>query len=96
MKLTWAVLFALIFIGIRVVYTLVALVTSDPSLNPTTGSLTIRVVLSFLPDLISTLILVGAGFITRHIRQDMMNRGVGHELSPGSKGYQTQERPVIV
>ncbi|KAL1882533.1 hypothetical protein Plec18167_002949 [Paecilomyces lecythidis] len=57
---------ALVFIGIRVFYSLVALSTERASLNPTTGSLAIRVVLGFLPELIATLIYIAAGFATQN------------------------------
>ncbi|EPS27172.1 hypothetical protein PDE_02115 [Penicillium oxalicum 114-2] len=59
-----AVVFALSFIGLRVIYTLVALCTQKPSLNPVTGSLAIRVVLSFLPEVIATLAFILSGFQT--------------------------------
>lgn len=61
---------ALVFTGIRVIYSLVALVTQNPTLSPATGSLAVRVVLSFLPELISTLILLVGGILTRDIRKD--------------------------
>lgn len=43
-----AVAFSLVFIGIRVFYSLAALCTQRASLNPVTGLLVIRVVLGFL------------------------------------------------
>ncbi|KAL2196106.1 hypothetical protein P885DRAFT_61306 [Corynascus similis CBS 632.67] len=52
--------------GIRVFYSLVALTTRRPSLSPVTGSLAVRVVLSFLPELIATLAFVAAGMWTRN------------------------------
>ena len=60
---------ALVFSGVRIFYTLVALTTRDADLNPSTGKLAIRVVLSFLMELISALILVGAGLATRNASQ---------------------------
>ncbi|AEO67513.1 aa703609-746e-4304-a73b-e246a9707016 [Thermothielavioides terrestris] len=53
-------------IGIRVLYTLAALTTRRASLNPVTGSLAVRVVLGFLPELLATLVFVVAGARTRH------------------------------
>ncbi|OQE40013.1 hypothetical protein PENCOP_c006G05633 [Penicillium coprophilum] len=63
--LLMAVTFSLVFIGIRVFYSLTALCTQRVSLNPVTGSLAIRVVLDFLPEVISTLSFILAGIITR-------------------------------
>ncbi|KAF4462933.1 C6 zinc finger domain-containing [Fusarium albosuccineum] len=63
-----AVIVALVFIGIRVIYTLVALTSNEAKLNPATGSLAIRVVLSFLPELIAVIIFLIAGLFSRNIR----------------------------
>ncbi|KAF4951714.1 hypothetical protein FSARC_12837 [Fusarium sarcochroum] len=63
-----AVIITLVFVGIRVIYTLIALTSNDADLNPITGTLAIRVVLSFLPELIAALILLAAGLLTRNIR----------------------------
>ncbi|KAJ5316744.1 hypothetical protein PENANT_c016G11537 [Penicillium antarcticum] len=66
--------FALIFIGIRVFYSLVYLCTQKQNLNPTTGSLATRVILGFLVELIPVICLIVAGFITqsasRNYRQE--------------------------
>ncbi|KAF5007364.1 hypothetical protein FDECE_6295 [Fusarium decemcellulare] len=67
-RLLIAVIVALVFIGIRVIYTLVALTSNDAKLNPATGSLAIRVVLSFLPELIAVIIFLIAGLYSRSIR----------------------------
>ncbi|KAL6232202.1 hypothetical protein BDW75DRAFT_247340 [Aspergillus navahoensis] len=63
--LLMAVAFSLVFIGIRVFYSLAALCTQRASLNPVTGSLTIRVVLGFLPEVISTLAYIFSGIRTQ-------------------------------
>ncbi|KAL2022921.1 hypothetical protein VTK56DRAFT_4136 [Thermocarpiscus australiensis] len=60
-----AVAFSLVFIGIRVFYSLAALCTQRASLNPVTGSLAIRVVLGFLPEVIAALAYIFAGFKTQ-------------------------------
>lgn len=60
---------SLVFIGIRVLYGLVAESTQKADLNPVTGSLAIRVVLSFLPELIAVLIFVFEGFRTRDVQR---------------------------
>lgn len=62
---------ALVFVGIRVIYTLVAFVTQNKSLSPSTGTLAVRVVLSLLPELAATLIFIAAGFITKDARSDI-------------------------
>jgi hypothetical protein len=61
------VLLATVFVGIRVLYGLIAESTQKRKLNPVTGSLAIRTVLELLPELITTLILVFVGFRTRYI-----------------------------
>lgn len=60
---------ALVFIGIRIIYTLVAFTSQTPYLSPTTGAMPIRVVLAFLPTLLATLAFVAAGFATRNIKR---------------------------
>jgi hypothetical protein len=57
----------MVLIGIRVLYALIALTTRRPSLNPVTGSIAVRVVLSFLPELITTLLFIVAGWRTRNL-----------------------------
>ncbi|ORY61459.1 uncharacterized protein BCR38DRAFT_411332 [Pseudomassariella vexata] len=60
-----SVCFSLAFVGIRVFCSLAALCTQKAYLNPTTGSLAIRVVLFFLSELIATLAYITAGFKTQ-------------------------------
>ncbi|PNP51302.1 hypothetical protein THARTR1_08059 [Trichoderma harzianum] len=59
-----SVLISDVFSGIRVILTLVSLVTQDETLSPTTGSLTIRVLLSLIPELICVLAFIAAGMLT--------------------------------
>jgi hypothetical protein len=63
-----AVAIGLIFVGIRVIYTLIALTSNDADLNPITGTLAVRVVLSFLPELIAILVYLVVGVLTGDIR----------------------------
>ncbi|OJJ49488.1 hypothetical protein ASPZODRAFT_129966 [Penicilliopsis zonata CBS 506.65] len=65
--LLYSVFLALPLAEIRVVYSLVAECTQKADLNPVTGSLAVRVVLSFLPELFITLIFVVAGAVTRNV-----------------------------
>ncbi|KIL92291.1 hypothetical protein FAVG1_04700 [Fusarium avenaceum] len=67
-RLLIAAAIGLVFVGIRVIYTLVALTSNDADLNPITGTLTVRVVLSFLPEIIAVLAYLVAGLLTRDIR----------------------------
>lgn len=67
--MVFCVLFALPFIGIRVLYSLVALCTRKSYLNPVTGSITIRVLLGFLPELIPTIMFIAVGIATQNIRK---------------------------
>ncbi|KAK8078774.1 integral membrane protein [Apiospora phragmitis] len=66
-KLLLGVAAALPFIGIRVLYSLVALTTRLPYLNPSTGALSIRVVIVFLPELIACIVLIVAGLVTQRV-----------------------------
>lgn len=63
-QLLMTVCFSMVFIGVRVLYSLVAMCTQQASLNPITGSLAVRVVLSFLPELIAAIAYVAAGVKT--------------------------------
>jgi hypothetical protein len=56
-----------LFIGTRVFYSLVYLCTQKQSLNPTTGSLAIRVILGFLVELIAVISLIFAGLMTQSV-----------------------------
>lgn len=69
-QLLWSVLVSDIFSGIRVIYALIELVTQDKSLNPLTGSLTLRVIFSLLPELISVVAFITAGILTRNVVQE--------------------------
>ncbi|CAG8153467.1 unnamed protein product [Penicillium salamii] len=66
--------FALVFIGIRVFYSLVYLCTQNPSLNPTTGSLAVRVILGFLSELIAVLAFLVVGLMTRNASKQTRER----------------------
>lgn len=63
-QLLMSVCFSLIFVGIRVIYSLVAMCSQEAYLSPTTGAMPIRVLLSFLPEIIVTLTYLLAGFKT--------------------------------
>ncbi|KAJ5999257.1 integral membrane protein [Penicillium sp. IBT 35674x] len=60
---------ALLFIGIRVIYVLVAVCTQRRDLSPVYGSTAVRVVLLFLPEVFATLTLITVGLRTRHLRE---------------------------
>ncbi|PTB42441.1 uncharacterized protein TrAFT101_008465 [Trichoderma asperellum] len=81
-KLLWSVLVSNVFSGIRVIYALVALVTQDKSLSLLTGSLTIRVILSLIPELISVLAFITAGLFTRNAARDSLKA----KRAPGRNG----------
>jgi hypothetical protein len=69
-QLLWSVIISDIFSGIRVIYALVELVTQDKSLNPLTGSVTLRVIFSLLPELICMIAFIIAGILTRNVAQE--------------------------
>jgi len=62
--LLYAVLVSLVPTGIRVIYSVVAFFVDSSTLNPITGSLAIRVVLSVVPEMVAVIILLGAGLMT--------------------------------
>ncbi|KAJ5201442.1 uncharacterized protein N7498_006105 [Penicillium cinerascens] len=64
-QLLMAVAFSLVFIEIRVFYSVTALCTQRASLNPVTGLLVISVVLRFLPEVFATLVCIFAGISTQ-------------------------------
>lgn len=74
------------------------MVTKDPNLSPSTGSLTIRVLLSFLPELVGVLIFIAAGWMTRHARRDAKAKRNGHERvsSEAKDSYPLQGRRMVV
>ncbi|KUI56000.1 hypothetical protein VP1G_03377 [Cytospora mali] len=67
--LLYSVIFSLVFVGIRVIYSLVAFTTQKAYLSPVNGSLTVRVLLRFLPELIATLSFIFAGIQTRRLHR---------------------------
>ncbi|KAI0145344.1 hypothetical protein GGR57DRAFT_300857 [Xylariaceae sp. FL1272] len=76
-----AVALSLLPTGIRVLYTLVALASQKPYLNPATGSLTIRVILSFLPELGVTILFIFAGARSKNaVRQNRKNSQQQHHV----------------
>ncbi|KAJ6115181.1 hypothetical protein N7486_000959 [Penicillium sp. IBT 16267x] len=60
---------ALFFIGIRVIYTLVAVCTQRKDLSPVNGSIAVRVVLLLLLEVFATLMLIVVGLRTRNLQQ---------------------------
>jgi hypothetical protein len=71
--LLYAVILSLLFTGIRMVYSVVAILSSSKSLNPITGDIGYRVGLSFIPELIVIIILVHIGMATLNLRRDVKN-----------------------
>ncbi|KIA75726.1 hypothetical protein HK57_00461 [Aspergillus ustus] len=80
-----ATLLALPLLEISVIYTFVAEYTQRADLNPSTGTLAVRVVLGFLPELIAALVLVLAGIRTRGVN----SRRVG-EVQQGQHGHRAR------
>ncbi|KAK2768746.1 hypothetical protein FQN54_000602 [Arachnomyces sp. PD_36] len=78
-----SVCFSLVFIGVRVFYSVAALTSQKASLNPTTGSLALRVVLGFLPGLITTLAYICAGIKTQGVAK--LAGDEPHDISPSRK-----------
>ncbi|CAL5873081.1 uncharacterized protein PFLUO_LOCUS7350 [Penicillium psychrofluorescens] len=62
-------LVSLIFIGIRVIYNMVMVATQDKDLSPIHGTIAVRVLLLFLPEVLAAFTMIFVGLRTRHIRQ---------------------------
>ncbi|KAL2813517.1 hypothetical protein BJX63DRAFT_431865 [Aspergillus granulosus] len=93
-----ATLLALPLIEILVIYFLVAEYTQRADLNPTRGTLAVRVVLAFLPELIAAIILVVVGIRTRDVSKQEVGLAHGSRRSGEKRGRrrqsQLQPRPV--
>ncbi|KAK5636960.1 hypothetical protein RRF57_012672 [Xylaria bambusicola] len=86
-----AVAFSLVLTGIRVLYTLVALASQKPYLNPSTGSVAIRIILILLPELSVTILFIVAGMRSRNAarqyREDLQQK---HHVSNRKRGHSTE------
>ncbi|BCR89977.1 uncharacterized protein ACHE_51175A [Aspergillus chevalieri] len=71
----------LVLIGVRVFYSLVAICTQAAYLNPRTGTLVIRVVLGFLPELLATLVYICVGIQTRGVAKLVRHGVAGYKPS---------------
>ncbi|KAJ5381085.1 uncharacterized protein N7496_003513 [Penicillium cataractarum] len=60
---------ALIFIAVRVIYGLVYVFTGRRDLSPIYGSLAVRILLMFLPEVFAAVTMIVVGVRTRHIRE---------------------------
>lgn len=69
-QLLVATLIALFFFGVRIVYTVVATFSGSSTLNPSTGSLAVRVCLRIVPEMLATVAFVAAGLLTRNIKHE--------------------------
>lgn len=71
-KLLYAILFTLIFTGIRTTYSVVMIFTRIREFaNPPIG---LRVGFTFIPELISVFSFVGVGFLTKDIRRKVKEK----------------------
>ncbi|KAL2828095.1 hypothetical protein BJY01DRAFT_261634 [Aspergillus pseudoustus] len=88
-----ATLLTLPLIEISVIYTLVAEFTQRAGLNPSTGTLAVRVVLGFLPELIAALILLVAGIRTKDANRREQQQQVGRaQHGPGTRRRSSQKK----
>ncbi|KJK60841.1 hypothetical protein P875_00042920 [Aspergillus parasiticus SU-1] len=68
-KLMYGALAAIVFAGVRVLYNLIAVCTQRKDLSSVFGSIAVRVVLVFLPEVLAALSMILAGLWTRNIRK---------------------------
>ena len=71
LKILYALLFSLPFVGIRMIYTVISILAPSTSLNPISGAIGLRIGLSFIPELVAILAYVYAGLTTHMLRRDM-------------------------
>ncbi|KAJ5176497.1 uncharacterized protein N7482_002374 [Penicillium canariense] len=60
---------ALLFVGVRVIYGMVSVCTQRRDLSPIYGSISVRVILMFLPEALAAITMTLVGIRTRHLRQ---------------------------
>ncbi|RDL41039.1 Uncharacterized protein BP5553_01018 [Venustampulla echinocandica] len=82
-KILFVVLLSLPFTGIRVLYSTVSIFSDNASLNPVTGSIGLRVGLSFIPELVSALMFILVGLATRQVMGIARYRGDGRGNANG-------------
>ncbi|KAL4920134.1 hypothetical protein BDW62DRAFT_177702 [Aspergillus aurantiobrunneus] len=63
--LLYGTMIALVFAGIRVIYALVATASQRKDLSPVSGTTAVRVVLMFLPEVFTTIVIIVSGFLAR-------------------------------
>ncbi|KAE8448754.1 hypothetical protein EG329_008970 [Mollisiaceae sp. DMI_Dod_QoI] len=78
-KLLYATLFALPFVGIRVMYSTIAILAPSKNLSVMNTALGLKLGLSFIPELIAAIALVVVGLLTRRVgrvQRDVESREV--------------------
>lgn len=70
-KLLYAVLFSLPFVSIRLIYNVVSIFSPAKDLNPVSGSLGLKIGLSFLMELITVVAFTLVGLATHRIRRQV-------------------------
>lgn len=69
LKILYALLFSLPFIGLRMMYSVISILAPSSSLNPIGGAIGLRIGLSFMPELISVLAYIYAGLVTHTLNR---------------------------
>lgn len=70
------------FLGIRILYSLLSVVVNSGSLNIVSGNIVLKVILSVLPEIIISIILVISGVMSRHVHRQVIDRGLHTPLRP--------------
>jgi hypothetical protein len=75
-------------------YSVISILAPSKSLNPTSGSIGLRIGLSFVPELIAVLVLVCAGLATHTLRREVKNtiEGERHFAHPSRDNPSKLER----
>ncbi|CZR51469.1 uncharacterized protein PAC_01345 [Phialocephala subalpina] len=68
-KLLYATLFALPFVGMRMMYSTISILAPSKNLSPVNAALGLRLGLSFIPELIAVIGFVVVGILTRNVRR---------------------------
>ncbi|PYH97855.1 integral membrane protein [Aspergillus ellipticus CBS 707.79] len=74
------VFITLVFVGIRVIYALIAVCTQRKDLSSTTGTVAVKAVLVFLPEALAALSMIFVGFRTKNLRRNSNKAGGSYVL----------------
>jgi len=87
-KILYVVLFSLPFAGIRMLYSVISILSPSKSLNLESGAIGLKIGLSFIPELIVILAFLFVGLATHRLRS-MVKKALRHEVQ-SNQGYRAR------